>query len=145
MLLLFSLSAVAFVCQLLPQRQETPFSSHTLFTVLQHKRSGPFNSFLYFQQVLISNLHFNMFSKLFSALLLLTLLLSSVVQATQVDKRSVGALTPLSSKSKICNVLDYGGVADNKTDIGPAIKSAFSSCVISGGATLYIPPGSYSR
>jgi len=36
-------------------------------------------------------------------------------------------------------------VADNKTDIGPAIKLAFSSCAISGGATIYIPPGSYSR
>jgi rhamnogalacturonan hydrolase len=36
-------------------------------------------------------------------------------------------------------------VADNSTDLGPAIKSAFSSCAITGGATIYIPPGSYSR
>jgi hypothetical protein len=86
-----------------------------------------------------------MFSKLLSVLLLSTILLSSLASATQIDKRSVGAITPLSSKTKVCNILDYGAVADNKTDIGPAIKSAFSSCAISGGATIYIPPGSYSR
>lgn len=73
------------------------------------------------------------------------LLLSMGAGATQVDKRSVGALTPLSSKSTVCNVLDYGGVADGKTDIGPAISSAFTECAIKGGATLYIPPGDYSR
>jgi rhamnogalacturonan hydrolase len=86
-----------------------------------------------------------MFSNICSALLLPALLLSSLSYGTQVDKRSVGALTPLSAKTKICNILDYGGVADNKTDIGPAIKLAFSLCAVSGGATLYIPPGSYSR
>jgi rhamnogalacturonan hydrolase len=78
-------------------------------------------------------------------LFLLALFLSSLTHGTQVDKRSVGALTPISAKTKIRNILDYGGVADNKTDIGPAIELAFSSCAVSGGATLYIPPGSYSR
>ncbi|KAH7379816.1 pectin lyase fold/virulence factor [Cadophora sp. MPI-SDFR-AT-0126] len=73
------------------------------------------------------------------------LLFSSLVQAAaQVDKTTVGPLTPLSSKSKICNVLDYGAKADNKTDIGPAILSAFSKCASNGGATIYVPPGSYS-
>jgi hypothetical protein len=86
-----------------------------------------------------------MFSKPFSSLVLPALLLLSFTEATQVDKRSVGALTPLSSKIKACNILDYGGVADNSTDIGPAIISAFSECAINGGATIYIPPGSYSR
>jgi rhamnogalacturonan hydrolase len=86
-----------------------------------------------------------MLSKLLSSLVLPALLLSSFTDATQVDKRSVGALTPLSSKTKVCNILDYGGIADNSTDIGPAIKSAFSDCAINGGATIYIPPGSYSR
>jgi hypothetical protein len=86
-----------------------------------------------------------MFPKFVSSFLLPALLLSSLSYATQIDRRSVGALTPLSSKTKICNILNYGAVADNKTDIGPSIKSAFSSCAISGGATIYIPPGSYSR
>ncbi|KAG4440756.1 hypothetical protein IFR05_003743 [Cadophora sp. M221] len=86
-----------------------------------------------------------MFSSIISTLLVPTLLLSSLVQgAAQVDKSSVGPLTPLSAKTKICNVLDYGAKADNKTDIGPAILSAFSKCAITGGATIYVPPGSYS-
>jgi len=73
------------------------------------------------------------------------LLYSLAKSAAVVDLTSVGPSTPLSAKSTICNVLDYGGVADNKTDIGPAIKLAFSTCAVNGGATLYIPPGSYSR
>lgn len=85
-----------------------------------------------------------MFSKFMANLLLPALLFSLLSQATQVNLDTVGPLTPLSAKSKICNVLDYGAVADNITDIGPAIKSAFSSCAASGAATLYIPPGSYS-
>lgn len=86
-----------------------------------------------------------MFSNILSALLVPTLLFSSLAQAAaNVDLSSVGPLTPLSSKSKVCNVLDYGAVADNKTDIGPAISSAFTECASTGGATLYIPPGSYS-
>lgn len=84
-----------------------------------------------------------MFSNIISALLVPALLFSSVAQAA-VDLSSVGPLTPLSSKSKICNVLDYGAVADNKTDIGPAILSAFTKCASAGGATIYVPPGSYS-
>ncbi|KAJ7674255.1 glycoside hydrolase family 28 protein [Mycena rosella] len=29
-----------------------------------------------------------------------------------------------------CNVLDYGGVADNSTDLGPALTAAWTKCVI---------------
>lgn len=86
-----------------------------------------------------------MFANILSALVVPTILFSSFAQATQVDKRSVGALTPLSAKTTVCNVLDYGAVADNSTDIGPAILSAFTNCAKAGGATIYIPPGSYSR
>ncbi|KAN0092144.1 carbohydrate-binding module family 1 protein [Hyaloscypha variabilis] len=85
-----------------------------------------------------------MFSELFSAVLLANTLFSALTSATQVDLSTVGPLTPLSSKTKICNILDYGGIADNSTDIGPAIELAFSSCAITGAATIYIPPGSYS-
>lgn len=96
-------------------------------------------------QLVLNYLDLTMFSNIVSALLVPALLFSSLVQgAAQVDKASVGPLTPLSAKSKICNVLDYGAKADNKTDIGPAILSAFSKCAITGGATIYVPPGSYS-
>lgn len=51
-----------------------------------------------------------MFSKIFKAVIP-ALILSSVAQAAaNVDITSVGAKTLLSSKSKICNVLDYGAV-----------------------------------
>jgi len=49
-----------------------------------------------------------------------------------------------------CNVLDYGGVADNATDIGPAITKAYADCV-SGATTtnpadtvLLVPSGTYA-
>lgn len=90
-----------------------------------------------------------MFSKLIS-IVVPALLLTSFAQAatpttaTTINKRSTGALTPLSSKTTVCNVLDYGAVADGTTDIAPAISSAFSSCAIKGGATIYVPPGNYS-
>lgn len=84
-----------------------------------------------------------MFPTTISALVLPALLLSSSVHAA-VDLTSVGALTSLYSKSTICNVVDYGAVADNSTDIGPAILKAFNNCASGKSATIYIPPGSYS-
>lgn len=58
----------------------------------------------------------------------------------------VGPTSSLSDKSgTICNVLNYGAVADGKTDIGVAITNAFSQCVVkaNGGATLLVPEGEY--
>jgi len=44
----------------------------------------------------------------------------------------------------ICNVLDYGAKADNKTDIGPAIISAYQNCIKkSPGSTILIPSGEF--
>jgi rhamnogalacturonan hydrolase len=80
-------------------------------------------------------------------LTLFSLLLLQYITFTRADhvvKRATGALTPLSSKSKKCSVLDYGGVADGTTDIGPAISKAFTSCAKAGGATLVVPAGNYS-
>ncbi|KAJ5935775.1 hypothetical protein N7466_005322 [Penicillium verhagenii] len=57
---------------------------------------------------------------------------------------SVGPTTSYATKAdnKICSVLDYGGVADNSTDIGPAISSAWDEC--KDGGVVYIPPGDYA-
>ncbi|EPS95398.1 hypothetical protein FOMPIDRAFT_131096 [Fomitopsis schrenkii] len=57
---------------------------------------------------------------------------------------SVGPTTPLSEKSNLCNVLDYGG-SIGSSDIGPAIQSAFDDCVLtsSSASTLYVPAGDY--
>ncbi|CAE6369981.1 unnamed protein product [Rhizoctonia solani] len=55
-------------------------------------------------------------------------LLAGVCQAQHVGR--VGPAVPATSKMFECNVLNYGAKADNATDIGPAIKSAFSNCVV---------------
>jgi rhamnogalacturonan hydrolase len=39
---------------------------------------------------------------------------------------------------KVCNVLDYGGVASKTSDIGPPISSAFAVCK-TGGTDIAIP------
>jgi rhamnogalacturonan hydrolase len=65
-----------------------------------------------------------------------------------VEGTPVGPQTPLSAKAgTVCNVLNYGGAADGKTDVGAAINRAFKECVLragSNGSTLYVPPGQYS-
>ena len=57
---------------------------------------------------------------------------------------SVGPLTSSAAKAKVktCSVLNYGGVADGKTDIGPAITSAFNAC--KSGGVVQIPAGNYA-
>jgi len=46
--------------------------------------------------------------------------------------------------AKTCSVLDYGGKADNRTDVGPAMLNAYKSCVSgTAGAVLLVPTGSY--
>ncbi|KAJ4478184.1 pectin lyase-like protein [Lentinula aciculospora] len=49
-----------------------------------------------------------------------------------------------------CSVLDYGAVADNSTDLGPALTAAWQECVIPQVTTtvatdvlLYVPAGNY--
>ncbi|KAG6372802.1 pectin lyase fold/virulence factor [Boletus reticuloceps] len=60
------------------------------------------------------------------------------------------AVSSVAYAAKTCNVLDYGGVADNATDIGLAIIKAHADCV-SGATTtdpadtvLLVPPGIYA-
>lgn len=49
-----------------------------------------------------------------------------------------------------CNVLTYGAVADNTTDLGPALTKAWQQCVIPNVKTtvasdvlLYVPAGNF--
>jgi len=48
-----------------------------------------------------------------------------------------------------CNVLSYGAVADNKTDLGPALLAAWNQCVIPQATSvatdtlLYVPSGNF--
>ncbi|EPS30977.1 putative rhamnogalacturonase [Penicillium oxalicum 114-2] len=78
--------------------------------------------------------------KLFS---LLAVSLAPLLATAQLSGR-VGPTTPYATKAnhKICNVLKYGAVADKKTDVGPAILSAWNDCKT--GGVVYIPAGDYA-
>lgn len=64
--------------------------------------------------------------------------------ASAAPSWSVGPTTDYATKAstKTCSVLDYDGVADGKTDIGPAIISAWDDC--KEGGVVYIPSGEYA-
>lgn len=56
----------------------------------------------------------------------------------------VGPTTPLAQKTRECNILSFGAVADNNTNVAPAIHAAFNSCVLPyPGSRLVIPEGNY--
>lgn len=103
----------------------------------------------FYSSTLLSYRSFAMFAEagLLSNALAWALLLSApfVDAVANIDMTAIGASTTLSQKPKVCNILDYGGVADGKMDVGPAISKAFSSCVSGNAATLYVPKGNYSR
>lgn len=56
---------------------------------------------------------------------------------------TVGPTTTTAEKAatKVCNILDYGGVASATTDNSAAIESAWAAC--KSGGQVYIPSGSY--
>ncbi|KAJ5175594.1 Rhamnogalacturonase A [Penicillium canariense] len=74
---------------------------------------------------------------------LLAISLAPLLAAAQLSG-TVGPTTSYSTKAshKICNVLDYGGVADKSTDISTAISSAWNEC--KSGGVVYIPSGDYA-
>ncbi|KAF4905515.1 putative rhamnogalacturonase A [Colletotrichum viniferum] len=76
-----------------------------------------------------------------SALLAAVLSLSGV--AAQLTG-PVGPTTALSKKTTECNILNYGGVSDNSTDVADAIENAYQSCVlVHAGSRLIVPEGNY--
>lgn len=76
----------------------------------------------------------------FTNLLLLSLLRITAGQLIG----PVGPTTDLEDKTIECNILDYGAVADNKTDISTALETVFSECVRKHpGSRLIVPEGDY--
>lgn len=56
----------------------------------------------------------------------------------------VGPTTSLAQKTHLCNILDYGAVADNATDVAPALHSAFDNCVSKyNNSHLVVPEGNF--
>ncbi|KAJ0383878.1 hypothetical protein COL922a_009538 [Colletotrichum nupharicola] len=76
-----------------------------------------------------------------SALLAAVLSLSGV--AAQLTG-PVGPTTALSKKTTECNILNYGGISGNSTDVADAIENAYKSCVlVHAGSRLIVPEGNY--
>jgi hypothetical protein len=72
--------------------------------------------------------HFKMRSLFLSTALLLPALVASQLSGT------VGPLTSRAAKAavKVCNILDYGGVASATTDNSAAILDAWAACIDGG-------------
>lgn len=79
--------------------------------------------------------------RLFISGLLATI--SCIFPASAQLSGTVGPTTSTAAKAavKVCNIMDYGGVADASTDNSAAISSAWTDCV--AGGEVYIPEGDY--
>lgn len=68
---------------------------------------------------------------------------SFIIPAAAQLSGTVGPTTSTAAKAatKVCNILDYGGVASATTDNGAAIQSAWDACKT--GGQVYIPAGDY--
>lgn len=78
--------------------------------------------------------------------LLLGLACVSAVRGQLADTSDypIGPLTSSDAKwaTKVCDITDYGAVADGETDAGPAILKAFNAC--SSGGVVNIPLGTFA-
>lgn len=78
--------------------------------------------------------------------ILLALGFASLASAQLADTSDypIGPLTSSSTKwaKKVCDITNYGAVADGKTDSGPAILAAFNAC--SSGGVVNIPLGTFA-
>lgn len=78
----------------------------------------------------------------FSSLLTLAVALPALVVAELSG--TVGPTTSHATKAakKVCDITDYGAVADGKTDISTALNSAFDACKT--GGVVVIPTGDFA-
>lgn len=81
--------------------------------------------------------HTLLFNMKFSTLSYLAALLLPSLITAQLSG-TVGPTTSRAAKraTKVCNVLNYGGVASKTSDVGPAIASAFAACKSGGTGKL---------
>lgn len=95
-----------------------------------------------FQGATVSQLR--IFADMFAVKALLLVGLTTSLGAWAQLTGPVGPNTPLSQKTKVCNILDYGAKSDNKTNVAPALRDAFQKCVLPNkGSRLYVPEGNY--
>lgn len=75
--------------------------------------------------------------RLFTQLLFLKVALGQLIGP-------VGPTTSLEKKTIECNILNYGAIADNSTDIANSVEKTFTECITSNpGSRLIIPEGDY--
>lgn len=65
-------------------------------------------------------------------------------QLADTSDYPIGPLTSADTKwaTKVCDITNYGAVADGKTDTGPAILDAFNACA--SGGVVNIPLGTFA-
>lgn len=65
-------------------------------------------------------------------------------QLADTSDYPIGPLTSSATKwaTKVCQITDYGAVADGTTDAGPAILAAFNACA--SGGVVNIPLGTFA-
>jgi rhamnogalacturonan hydrolase len=79
----------------------------------------------------------------FTTTLLLVILLFTWPSLSQLIG-PVGVTTPLHEKTRVCNILDYGGVPNNYTDVSLSIHRAFEECIKpQPKSRLVVPRGNY--
>lgn len=82
-----------------------------------------------------------------SFIALFTSLLCFAIHSHLVHSQLIGPVGPTTSldhKQRECNILHYGAIADNKTDVSTALHAAFDQCVRKApGSRLVVPPGNY--
>lgn len=68
----------------------------------------------------------------------------AIAQLADTTAYPIGPLTSSSAKwaKKVCDITNYGAVADGKTDSGPAILAAFEACA--SGGVVNIPLGTFA-
>jgi hypothetical protein len=104
----------------------------------QVSRDDPFNLFFFAPVHTLLKMKFNIVSALGA------IVFSSFVSAQLSG--GVGPSTTTASKAakKVCNILNYGGVASKATDNAPAIASAWAACKSGGEGNspiyLYLYP-----
>jgi len=90
----------------------------------------------------------NLYSQLFKmSLSLISVCLNFMLLISQASTQLIGPVgprTPLREKTHLCNIFDFGGVADNSTDVAIAITTAFEKCILGhSGSRLVVPEGNY--
>ena len=93
---------------------------------------------IYFSQRKIENsLIITKFSMRLSSLIPVSLL-AGLAAAQLIGP--VGPTTNLEDKNIECNILDYGGVADNQTDVAASIEATFTECVLNNPKRRLVVP-----